>query len=46
MNVKKEKVICMGPGAQTEPRIKTGRIVWTDDRSGNKDIYLYENYMA
>jgi len=46
MNVKKEKVICADAGNQTEPRIRTGRIVWTDDRSGNKDIYLYENYMA
>jgi len=43
--VQKEKAICTDAGNQTQPRIKTGRIVWTDDRSGDKDIYLYENYM-
>lgn len=29
-----------GPGNQTSPDVSGDRVVWTDDRAGNKDIYL------
>ena len=29
-----------GPGNQTSPDVSGERVVWTDDRAGNKDIYL------
>ena len=46
LNTKKEKIICKAAGDQTEPRIGAGKIVWTDSRSRNKDIYIYENYVS
>ena len=32
--------IYRGDANQTEPAINDGVVVWTDDRKGNKDIYL------
>jgi beta propeller repeat protein len=29
-----------GPGNQTSPDVSGDRVVWTDDRAGNRDIYL------
>ena len=40
----REMEIFTGPGNQTDPRTGSDRIVWVDDRKGDKDIYMYEIY--
>lgn len=37
-----ERRITLDPGVQREPAISGSRIVWTDERNGQRDIYLFD----